>query len=226
MKTAVVTFPGSNCDQDAVHVMRNLLGRDVARVWHKDRQLPEGTNLVILPGGFSYGDALRSGSIATNSPIMAAVKEFADRGGFVLGICNGFQVLLESRLLPGAMLQNADRKFVCRQEALQVVTAETPFTSDYEAGAEIRLPVAHHEGCYYAPDDVMKELASQGQIVFRYMKNPNGSTGDVAGLCNPGRNVLGMMPHPERAAEDVLGNRDGRRLFESIARTLDARGAA
>lgn len=216
MKTAVVTFPGSNCDQDAVHVVRNVLGRDAEAVWHKQERLPESTSLVILPGGFSYGDALRSGAIARFSPIMADVKRHADAGGLVLGICNGFQVLVESGLLPGAMLQNASQKFVCRVAALRVDRTDTPFSSRYDVGQTLRVPVAHHEGRYHASDEVLDALESNGQVVFRYVDNPNGSVRDIAGIVNAGRNVLGMMPHPERAAEPILGSDDGRPLFESI----------
>lgn len=223
MNTAVVTFPGSNCDQDAVHVLRHVLGRPAELVWHEDERLPADTDLVILPGGFSYGDALRSGAIARFSPIMADVRRFADAGGLVLGICNGFQVLVESALLPGAMLQNASQKFVCRLTTLAVETRDTPFTARYEEGQILRIPVAHHEGRYHASDEVLDRLEANRQVVFRYVDNPNGSVRGIAGIVNERRNVLGMMPHPERAAESVLGSEDGRALFESV---LDHMGAA
>lgn len=216
MKTAVVTFPGSNCDQDAVHVVKNVLGQPAQLVWHKEEQLPPDTTLVILPGGFSYGDALRSGAIARFSPIMADVRRHADRQGLVLGICNGFQVLVESGLLPGAMLQNANQKFVCRVAELSVERTDTPFTRSYALGQTLRIPVAHHEGRYHASDATLDALEANGQIVFRYRNNPNGSVRDIAGIVNEGRNVLGMMPHPERAAEPILGSVDGRALFESV----------
>ena len=216
MKTAVVTFPGSNCDQDAVHVVKDVLGRDVEAVWHEQGRLPHDTALVILPGGFSYGDALRSGAIARFSPIMADVRRHADAGGLVLGICNGFQVLVESGLLPGAMLQNANQKFVCRVATLRVERTDTAFTARYGNGQTLRIPVAHHEGRYHASDDVLDGLEQNGQVVFRYVDNPNGSVRDIAGIVNVRRNVLGMMPHPERAAEAVLGSADGRALFETV----------
>lgn len=220
MQVAVVTFPGSNCDEDAVYVVRSVFGVRTVAVWHKESSLPPGTTAVILPGGFSYGDALRSGALAQFSPIMGAVKAHAEAGGFVLGICNGFQILLEAGLLEGAMLQNASRKFVCRPVGLKVVTTSTPFTAAYAADAYLRVPVAHLEGCYFAPPDVLATLAAEDRIVFRYQSgdNPNGSTDDIAGIVNRGRNVMGMMPHPERAAEPTLGSDDGRGVFESLVR--------
>ncbi len=222
MRIAVITFPGSNCDEDAVHVMRHLLGADTMVVWHKDTALPAGTSAVILPGGFSYGDALRSGAIARFSPVMGAIKTFAAQGGPVLGICNGFQILLEADLLPGAMLQNASRKFVCRAVELEVVSAHTAFSSRYTAGERLSIPVAHHEGCYFAPPALVDQLRAEDRIVFRYAAgdNPNGSSDDIAGIVNASGNVLGMMPHPERASEALLGSNDGRRVFESLAASL------
>ena len=222
VRVAVVTFPGSNCDEDAVHVVRNILGVETVRVWHKDVRLPTDTSAVILPGGFSYGDALRSGAIARFSPIMAAIKQYAEADGPVLGICNGFQILVEAGLLPGAMLQNASRKFVCRPVALEVVTTSTPFSSAYTPRARLRVPVAHHEGCYFAPPDVVAQLAAEDRIVFRYAEgdNPNGSAADIAGLCNAERNVLGMMPHPERAAEAIVGSTDGLGVFRSLMNSI------
>jgi phosphoribosylformylglycinamidine synthase len=224
VKVAVVTFPGSNCDEDAIHVMRHVLGVETLAVWHKDTALPQSTDLVILPGGFSYGDALRSGALARFSPIMHAVKKHADQGGYVLGICNGFQILVEAGLLPGAMLQNASQKFVCRWVSLEVVTRRTPFT---EAIGErvLRIPVAHHEGRYYADAKVLDALEEEDRIVFRYRDdNPNGAERGIAGIVSERRNVLGMMPHPERASEAILGSADGLGIFRSIARA--AGGAA
>lgn len=220
MKVSIVTFPGSNCDEDAVHVAKNVLGVEAATVWHRATALPEGTDLVILPGGFSYGDALRSGALARFSEIMGPVKAFAERGGYVLGICNGFQVLLEANLLPGAMLENASHKFVCRVVPLRV-EAMTPFTSAYEVGQTIRIPVAHHEGRYFAPPETVDELEREGRIVFRYDgDNPNGSAKDIAGIVNATKSVLGMMPHPERAAESALRMTDGLGVFRSIQSSI------
>ena len=222
MKVAVVTFPGSNCDEDAIHVFKNVLGVPVTAVWHGDEALPAGTDLVVLPGGFSYGDALRSGALARFAKIMDAVRAHAEAGGYVLGICNGFQILLEAGLLPGAMLQNASTKFVCREVALDVVSTETPFTSGYAKGARLRIPVAHHEGRYYADAETLKTLAEEDRIVLRYANdNPNGSLDDIAGIVNPGRNVLGLMPHPERAAEAILGSVDGLLMFRSILSAVE-----
>lgn len=217
MTVAVVSFPGSNCDADAVHVVEHLLGGRVARVWHRDTELPGDVRLVILPGGFSYGDALRSGAIARFSPIMGAVRRHAERGGLVLGICNGFQILLEAGLLPGAMLQNASRSFVCRVVDVEVGTENSPFTERYSRGQRLRIPVAHHEGRYFAQPEVLDRLEAEDRIAFRYAEghDPNGSERRVAGVLGAGRNVLGMMPHPERAAEALLGSEDGRGLFEA-----------
>ena len=217
MRIAVVTFPGSNCDEDAAHVARNVLGAPVETVWHRESTLHASTDVVILPGGFSYGDALRSGALARFSPIMGAVRAHAERGGYVLGICNGFQILVEAGLLPGAMLQNASQKFVCREVTLEVSTTTSAFTSDYRAGQVLRIPVAHHEGRYLASPETLKALEGEDRIAFRYHgTNPNGATADIAGVLNEGRNVLGMMPHPERAAEAVLGSVDGLGLFQSM----------
>jgi phosphoribosylformylglycinamidine synthase subunit PurQ / glutaminase len=216
LRAAVVTFPGSNCDQDAVHVLRNLLAVPTDTVWHKNERLPEGVELVVLPGGFSYGDALRSGALARFSPVMGAVRAFAERGGRVLGICNGFQVLLEAGLLPGAMLQNHTQTFVCRVVRLEVCRADTPFTRKFEAGRQIRLPVAHHEGRYHLDPEELETLEARGGVAFRYIDDPNGSVGRVAGVLNAEGNVLGLMPHPERAAEAVLGGEDGLALFRSV----------
>lgn len=223
MKVAVVTFPGSNCDEDALHVVNDVLGASGELVWHGSEALPEGTDLVILPGGFSYGDALRSGALARFAPVMKAVKAFADGGGHVLGICNGFQILLEAGLLPGAMLENASHKFVCRSVPLRVENATTSFTSAYEKGQQIRIPVAHHEGRYFADEATLDRLEAEGRIVFRYDgDNPNGSSRDVAGIVNEAGNVLGMMPHPERAAESALRMVDGLGVFTSIRNAIEA----
>ena len=224
MKVAVVTFPGSNCDEDALHVVRNVLGVEGEAVWHGADALPEGTDLVILPGGFSYGDALRSGALARFAPIMDAVKAFAERGGHVLGICNGFQILLEAGLLPGAMLENASHKFVCRPVSLKVENVSTAFTSAYGKNSSIRIPVAHHEGRYFADDATLDALEQNGLIVFTYDgDNPNGSARDIAGIINERGNVLGMMPHPERAAEEALRAVDGLGVFRSIQQTIEAK---
>ena len=218
MKFGVVTFPGSNCDEDAAHVVGRVLGQPVARLWHKDKDL-QGSEVVIVPGGFSYGDYLRCGAIAKFSPIMESIVAHANRGGKVLGICNGFQILTEAGLLPGALLRNSSLKFICRTVGLEVTSAATPFTGKYKTGAKLQLPIAHAEGNYFLDDDGIKRLEDRGQIVFRYTENPNGSRNDIAGVCNEAKNVLGMMPHPERAAEALLGSTDGLGLFQSM---LDA----
>lgn len=220
LKAVVITFPGSNCDQDAAHALRVVVGAQPSFVWHGEAELPSGTDLVMLPGGFSYGDALRSGAIARFSPIMGAVKGFAQAGGHVWGICNGFQVLLESHLLPGAMLQNASGRFVSRSIRLRVERDDTPYTRGLTRGQTLRIPVAHHEGRYHADEATLDQLEGEGRVVFRYIDDPNGSVRGIAGICSANRRVLGMMPHPERAAEAVLGSQDGRPLFESIAAGL------
>jgi phosphoribosylformylglycinamidine synthase len=224
MKAGVVVFPGSNCDHDAYHVVKHVLKAPCAYLWHKDEDL-QGCDLVILPGGFSYGDYMRTGAIARFSPIMKAIRRFADGGGRVLGICNGFQILLEAGLLPGAMLKNVQLKFVCRHVHIRVETAATPYTARCAPGRVLRVPVAHHEGNYYADEAALEDLRRHDQIVFRYCDpdgqlswaaNPNGSLDNIAGICNRERNVLGMMPHPERAAEEILTSADGRIVFESL----------
>ncbi|HUL73502.1 MAG TPA: phosphoribosylformylglycinamidine synthase subunit PurQ [Vicinamibacterales bacterium] len=233
MTFAVVVFPGSNCDHDAHYAVEHVLGQQAEFVWHKDASL-RGADVVILPGGFSHGDYLRTGAIARFSPIMAAVRAFADAGGPVLGICNGFQILLECGLLPGAMLRNADVKFHCEFVGVRVDRTDTPFTRAARAGQVLRLPIAHGEGNYFAPPDVIDELESTGRIVFRYANaqgettdqaNPNGSLHSIAGICNPARNVVGLMPHPERACELAVGSADGLVLFQSVVKTLADRGA-
>ncbi len=217
MKFGVVKFPGSNCDQDAYHAVRDVLGQPVEYLWHQDADL-RGADCVIVPGGFSYGDYLRCGAIARFSPVMAAVREHADRGGLVLGICNGFQVLCEAHLLPGALVRNDGRRFVCRPVGLSVGNADTPFTNQMSVGQTLCVPVAHGEGKYVCDEAALETLRQSGRILFRYAdgRNPNGSLDDIAGIANEGFNVLGMMPHPERAADAALGSADGRLLFDSL----------
>lgn len=218
MKTVVLQFPGSNCDGDALHAARTLLDPQAQFVWHTEKALPEGTELVFVPGGFSYGDHLRSGAIAARSPIMEDVKRFAAAGGHVLGVCNGFQVLTEAGLLPGALGHNDVTHFLCKNTVLVVENNETAFSSAYEKGQEINVPIAHGEGNYFADEATLAELEANRQIVFRYKNNPNGSLGNIAGIVNKRGNVLGMMPHPERAIEALLGGEDGRGVFASLAR--------
>jgi phosphoribosylformylglycinamidine synthase I len=215
MKVGVVVFPGSNCDHDAFHVMRHVLGVDTEFLWHKDRDLKK-SDAIVVPGGFSYGDYLRCGAIARFSPVMEEIAAFAQKGGRVLGICNGFQILTEARLLPGALMENVTRKFICRTVDLNVDNADTPFTRKYKKGEVLRMPVAHAEGNYFIDDEGLERLENEGQVVFRYMENLNGARHEIAGIVNDRGNVLGMMPHPERAAEILLGSEDGRRLFESF----------
>jgi phosphoribosylformylglycinamidine synthase I len=232
MKFAVVVFPGSNSDHDAQYAAQQVLGQEAEFIWHKDTSL-NGADVVILPGGFAHGDYLRTGAIARFSPIMAEVKRFADAGGPVLGICNGFQVLLEAGLLPGAMLRNKSVKFVCEHVLVAVEQADTPFTAACRPGQVLRMPIAHGEGNYYAEPDVLARLERNRQVVFRYTNsegvategsNPNGSVANVAGLCNEQRNVVGLMPHPERACELALGSADGLVVFESALKAV-TRGA-
>jgi phosphoribosylformylglycinamidine synthase len=218
MKFGIVVFPGSNCDHDAYHVVRKVLGQSAVFLWHKDRDLQD-VDVVILPGGFAFGDYLRCGAIARFSPVMEEVVRFAGKGGKVLGICNGFQVLTEAGLLPGALLQNASCKFVCRQVELMVENDQTPFSKALQGGQRIRMPVAHGDGNYFIDDDGLRRLEGEGRIVFRYIDNPNGSRANIAGVINDGGNVLGLMPHPERASEAVLGAEDGRLVFESLLRS-------
>jgi phosphoribosylformylglycinamidine synthase len=215
MKAAVITFPGSNCDRDLAEAFR-LAGAEVAPVWHKDGALPPGTDVVGVPGGFSYGDYLRCGAIAARSPIMAAVIDFAGRGGYVLGICNGFQVLTEAGLLPGALMRNAGLRFVCRTVGLRVATGRSPFTSGWAAGDRLDLPVAHHDGNYQIDAEGLARLRGEDRIAFTYEDNPNGSVADIAGVLSQNRRVLGMMPHPERAVDPAQGGTDGSVLFRSL----------
>ncbi len=229
MKAAVVVFPGSNCDHDTYHVLKHVTGTDTTFLWHGDRDLG-AFDLVVLPGGFSYGDYLRTGAIARFSPVMEEVRRFAKTGGFVLGICNGFQILQEAGLLPGAMLRNRGLKFICRHVYIRV-ERRTPFSSAYKVGEVLRIPIAHNEGNFYASDEEVDWLERNGQVLFRYCSpegevndrwNPNGSLHNIAGVMNAGQNIMGMMPHPERASESCLGSEDGRRLFESLLAAAEA----
>lgn len=214
MKSAVITFPGSNCDRDGFTVLKSI-GLDPVAVWHRDSSLPK-VDLVYLPGGFSYGDYLRSGAMAAQSPIMREVKKHVDAGGYVLGVCNGFQVLTESGLLPGILLRNAKLKFLCKEVMLQVENNQTAFTKKYAKGTKINIPIAHHDGNYFADEATLKSLQDNAQIAFTYVDNPNGSQHNIAGILNAKKNVLGMMPHPERHAETLLGGIDGKGVFESL----------
>lgn len=218
MKAAVIVFPGSNCDRDMA-VAFEQAGFDVEMVWHKDTSLPNGIDMVGVPGGFSFGDYLRCGAIAANAPIVKDVKTFADKGGYVLGVCNGFQVLTETGLLPGALLRNAELKYICRTIGLKV-EGESVFTDSYSKGEEIALPIAHHDGNYHADDATLDMLEAEGRVAFRYTNNPNGSARDIAGILSGNRRVLGMMPHPERASEAAHGNEDGARLFANLTSQL------
>ena len=220
MKSAVIVFPGSNCDRDLAVAIRDVTGSAPAMIWHRETSLPDGIGLIAVPGGFSYGDYLRSGAMAARSPVMRAVADAAGRGVPVLGVCNGFQILTEAGLLPGALMRNAGLNFVCRDVALTVENAQTAFTSRYEAGERIRIPVAHHDGNYSADADTLDRLEGEGRIAFRYAEPVNGSARSIAGIVNDAGNVLGMMPHPERLIEDAQGGSDGRRLFEGLLETV------
>ena len=233
MKFAIVVFPGSNCDHDAYHAAKHVLGQEAEFVWHKDTSL-KSADVVVLPGGFSYGDYLRTGAVARFSPVMRSVEEFARQGGPVLGVCNGFQVLLEAGLLPGAMLRNRDLKFHCQHVFVRVEQTDTPFTSRATHGQVLSLPIAHGEGNYYAEPATLDKLEAERRVVFRYCSadgqitdsaNPNGSARSIAGICSERRNVVGLMPHPERACEPVLGSGDGLVMFESVISALAANGA-
>ena len=223
-RAAVITFPGSNCDRDMAVALEQISGAPAIRVWHGDAELPERLDLIALPGGFSYGDYLRSGAMAATSPIMRAVIAAASRGVPVLGVCNGFQVLTEARLLPGALLRNAGQRFICRSVALTVENTDSLFTSAYVRGEQIRIPVAHHDGNYFADAETLDRLEGEGRVAFRYAEPCNGSARDIAGVLSANGRVLGMMPHPERAIEpaavSTLGGSDGRRLFESVFAAL------
>ncbi|MBL4917632.1 phosphoribosylformylglycinamidine synthase subunit PurQ [Szabonella alba] len=221
MKAAVITFPGSNCDRDLALAL-TAAGAEVHRVWHKDSALPEGIDLVGVPGGFSFGDYLRCGAIAAQSPIGAAVRAHAARGGYVLGICNGFQVLTEMALLPGVLMRNAGLKFICKPVGLEVAEAQSAFTAGWGKGDSISLPVAHHDGNYNADAATLDRLEGEGRVAFRYLDNPNGSARDIAGILSENRRVLGMMPHPERAVDPAQGSADGSVLFRSLVAGLVA----
>lgn len=220
MKTAVVVFPGSNCDRDLAVALESVAGAAPSMVWHAETALPDGVGLVAVPGGFSYGDYLRSGAIAARSPVMRAVADAAARGVAVLGVCNGFQVLTEAGLLPGALIRNAGLDFVCRDVALTVGNTQSAFTARYAAGEAISVPVAHHDGNYVADDETLARIEGEGRVAFRYAEAVNGSARDIAGLLNDAGNVLGMMPHPERRIEAAHGGDDGRRLFEGLIAAL------
>lgn len=215
MKAAVITFPGSNCDRDLA-VAFEAAGASVARVWHKDATLPDGTDIVAIPGGFSFGDYLRCGAIAARSPVAAAIRAHAERGGYVLGICNGFQVLTETGLLPGALMRNAGLRFVCKRVDLTVATADSAFTRLWTRGARVSLPIAHHDGNYTLDAEGLARLGAEDRIAFTYVDNPNGSVAGIAGVLSANRRVLGMMPHPERVIEDAQGGADGSVLFRSL----------
>lgn len=224
MKFGVITFPGSNCDHDAFWTIQHVAKQPVTSLWHESHDL-ENCDAIIVPGGFAYGDYLRTGAIARFSPVMESVRKFADGGGLVLGICNGFQILVESGLLPGALLRNRDLKFVCRDVKLRVETTNTPFTASGSRGQMLRMPVAHGDGCYFADPATLDALEKEDRVVLRYLDNPNGSLQDIAGICNERRNVMGMMPHPERAADVLMGSTDGRVILDSMVRSLVAAAA-
>lgn len=219
MHAAVITFPGSNCDRDLA-VAFERAGAKVSRVWHKDADLPEGVDLVAIPGGFSFGDYLRCGAIAANSPICRSVIRHVERGGYALGICNGFQVLTETGLLPGALRRNGNLKFLCKQVELRAEPCDTAYLKGYEEGQVITVPIAHHDGNYYVDDEKLRQLRDEGRIAFSYVDNPNGSIADIAGVVSRNRRVLGMMPHPERAAEPAHGGTDGAAMFGALMREM------
>ena len=221
MKAAVLVFPGSNCDRDLKRAFEQA-GFSVDMVWHKDTKLPEGVDLVGVPGGFSYGDYLRCGAIAAQSPISGALKSHADRGGYVFGVCNGFQILTETKLLPGALLQNMSTRYICKTIGLRVENTQSAFTTAYEKGAVIEVPIAHHEGNYQADSETLARLNGEGRVAFRYVENPNGAVEDIAGILSENRRVLGMMPHPERACEPLHGGTDGAGVFAGMAQALVA----
>lgn len=232
MKFGVIVFPGSNCDDDMMHVLGDVMGEEVVKLWHKNTSLPD-VDCVVLPGGFSYGDYVRAGAIAQFSPIMQAVKTFAANGGYVFGVCNGFQILCEAGLLPGILLRNANQQFICKNVWLKPETKRSPITSGLDLHRALKIPIAHAEGRYFADPKTLDRLEANDQVLFRYCTpsgavtpeaNPNGAERSIAGICNEGRNVFGMMPHPERAAEEVLGNTDGRGLFESLIASLAVAG--
>jgi phosphoribosylformylglycinamidine synthase subunit PurQ / glutaminase len=220
MRAAVIQFPGSNCDRDMAVAIRDITGADTKLIWHRESTLPEGLDLIAIPGGFSYGDYLRSGAMAARSPVMQAVVKAAARGVPVLGVCNGFQILTEAGLLPGALMRNSGIRFVCRTVSLTVENNQSLFTSGYEQGEQISIPVAHHDGNYFADDETLDRLEGEGRVALRYNEPVNGSARNIAGLLNDAGNVIGMMPHPERMIADVHGGTDGRRLFEGLIREI------
>jgi len=215
MHAAILVFPGSNCDRD-LKVAFEAAGAKVSMIWHKDHDLPAGVDIVAVPGGFSFGDYLRCGAIAANSPVSDALRAHVGRGGYALGICNGFQVLTETGLLPGALRRNSDQKFTCKTIKLRVATQESVFTSGYNVGQEINTPIANHDGNYFVDDATLERLRAEDRIAFTYVDNPNGSVGDIAGVLSGNRRVLGMMPHPERAADSALGGEDGTAMFRAL----------
>jgi phosphoribosylformylglycinamidine synthase len=219
MKFGVVIFPGSNCDNDCYYAIKTVTGKPVEFIWHQDTSV-KGFDAVILPGGFAYGDYLRTGALAKFSPVMQAVREFADKGGLVIGICNGFQILTEAGMLPGALMRNSNMKYICKFLQLRTETTDTPFTNQLTKGQVLNVPIGHGEGNYFADEDTLKELEDNRQVAFRYLENPNGSIHDIAGIVNKGRNVLGMMPHPDRSSEQILGSTDGKLIFESMVNAL------
>mgnify|MGYP000724526976 FL=1 len=220
MRAAVIQFPGSNCDRDMAVAIRDITGADTSLVWHRESELPTGLDLIAIPGGFSYGDYLRSGAMAARSPVMQAVIAAAGRGVPVLGVCNGFQILTEAGLLPGALMRNAGIRFVCRTVGLTVENSQSMFTSGYAVGEKIHIPVAHHDGNFFADDTTLDRLEGEGRVAFRYAEPVNGSARNIAGVLNDAGNVLGMMPHPERMIEAMQGGSDGRRLFEGLIREI------
>ncbi len=222
MKFGVIVFPGSNCDHDAYYAVEAVLGQPVTFLWHESHDL-ENCDVVIVPGGFAYGDYLRTGAIAKFSPVMESVARFAAGGGLVLGICNGFQILCEAGLLPGVLMRNIGLKYISKPVQVQVETTDTPFTNACQKGEVLTIPIGHMEGNYFCDEPTLAELRREERIVFRYVENPNGSLDDIAGICSPGRNVLGMMPHPERASETLLGSSDGFKVFQSLVGAAVAR---
>jgi phosphoribosylformylglycinamidine synthase subunit PurQ / glutaminase len=219
MKFGVVIFPGSNCDHDCYYAIESVVGKPVQFIWHQDTSV-KGFDAIILPGGFAYGDYLRTGALAKFSPVMKAIGEFANKGGLVYGICNGFQILTEAGLLPGALLRNVTMKYICKFVDLRVETANTPYTNLLSKGQILRIPIGHGDGNFFADAETLKRIEDNDQVVFRYVKNPNGSLHDIAGIVNDKRNVLGMMPHPDRSSEAILGSADGKLIFESMVNVL------
>jgi phosphoribosylformylglycinamidine synthase I len=219
MKFGVVIFPGSNCDHDCYYVIESVIGKPVEFIWHQDTAL-RGFDAIILPGGFAYGDYLRTGALAKFSPVMGAIRDFASKGGLVIGICNGFQILCEAGLLPGALLKNVGMKYLCKFLYLRTETSNTPFTNGLSKGQLLHIPIGHGDGNYFAEPEALKRIEDNDQVVFRYVENPNGSIHDIAGIINEQRNVLGMMPHPDRSSEAILGSADGKLIFESMVHAL------